>query len=391
MTSRVLGIVAEYNPLHNGHLYQLREAVKLSGAQVVVVVMSGNFVQRGEPAIFDKWQRAELALEHGIDLVVELPAKFAVQPAHVFASGAIQVLKALGCDTIAFGAEHPDLDFARLVASQPQGQSDQFKKFDATYATLFHDYLLAETGVSLKASNDILAFAYAMANQRLEQPMALLPIQRTSHNHQASEIQVNQSIASGSAIRQALENEDFEAVRVVVPAQTFKAVESFKNVSWADYWPYLKYQLVSTPLEPLQSLYQMTEGIEHRLKRSALHAKDFESFLRAVKTKRYTYARLQRLCVTVLWQLRAADLATKLDYIRILGFNQRGQSWLNKRKKQTEIPLITKVTQEWIDGPYRLDARAGDLRELISGLNQDVLRHPIVVNYQGNRLDMQND
>lgn len=373
-----LGIVAEYNPLHNGHLYQLAQAKRQAGADRVVVVMSGNFVQRGEPALLDKWQRASLALSLGVDLVVELPFLYTNQPAHLFARGAIQILSLMGCDVVAFGAEHPELDFAALSAYQSAHDQSHFKQFDENYPNLFHDYLLKQTGVSLKASNDILGFAYAAANQQLAQPMQLLPIQRQGSDHQAVALEVSDSVASGAAIREALAEGDRSQVEKVVPKATFEALEEGPTVSWADYWPYLRYRLLSTSLDQLQRVYQMTEGIEYRLQRVAQESTEFETFLRAAKTKRYTYARLQRLAVATLLQVPENAYPKQLDFVRVLGFNAVGQQLLNQVKKTTPVPIITKVTTDWIDGPYWMDDRAGQLREMVTGINQDRLRHPIV-------------
>ncbi|WP_282800991.1 nucleotidyltransferase [Secundilactobacillus kimchicus] len=375
---KVLGIVAEYNPLHNGHLYQLVEAKRQSQADCVIVVMSGNFMQRGEPAWLDKWQRTELALSAGIDLVVELPAKFAVQPAHLFAKGAIQILATLGCDVVAFGAEHPDLDFDQLVANQPIQESAHFKQFNETYPTLFHDYLLATTGINLEASNDILAFAYAAANQQLKRPMALLPIQRRGSDHRDSEVSANHSVASGSAIRKLLVNRDFDQIAAVVPETTLSTLKAAPAVTWTTYWPFLRYQLLSASLAQLETVYQMTEGIEYRLQRAAQQATDFANFLQLAKTKRYTYSRLQRLATNVLWQVHTDELPGILDYVRILGFNGAGQQLLNRLKKTAPLPLITKVTPEWVAGPYWLDYRVGRLRQMVTGVDQDLTRHPIV-------------
>ncbi|HBF74998.1 MAG TPA: nucleotidyltransferase, partial [Lactobacillus sp.] len=281
MMATVLGIVAEYNPFHNGHAYQLRQAKQQSQADVTVVVMSGNWMQRGEPALIDKWQRTRLALLGGVDLVIELPFQFAVQPAHLFAQGAIQLLSALGCTTLAFGAEHPDLDFETLVANQPTNASSHFKQFDETYPTLFNDYLQAQTGMNLRASNDILGFSYVAANRQLARPLEILPIQRRGSSHQEKQVDPEATVASGAAIRSAVQSGGWPSVARMVPAETLAALQKNQQVSWNDYWPYLRYQLLSTSLADLHEVYQMSEGIEYRLKQAALTSTNFDEFLRA--------------------------------------------------------------------------------------------------------------
>ncbi len=377
--ANVLGIVAEYNPFHNGHAYQLRQAKQQTHADVTVVAMSGNWVQRGEPALLDKWQRTKLALSGGADLVVELPFQFAVQPAHLFAQGAVQLLSELGCTSLAFGAEHPDLDFDTLVANQPTNASSHFKRFDETYPTLFNDYLQKQTGMDLRASNDILGFSYVAANHQLAHPMKMLPIQRRGSSHQDTQVGTKATVASGAAIRNAVQEGNWAAVDQLVPKDTATALREDQRTTWADYWPYLRFQLLSTAIDNLHEIYQMSEGIEYRLKQAALTSVSFDDFLRSAKTKRFTYARLQRLCVYVLLQIDQVELPTSLRYARVLGFNRRGQEHLNQVKKATELPLIARVTDDWINGPYRLDYQAGLMRQMLSGADQDRLQHPVIV------------
>ncbi|GAX07733.1 nucleotidyltransferase [Secundilactobacillus silagincola] len=375
----VLGIVAEYNPFHNGHAYQLRQAKQQSQADVTVVVMSGNWMQRGEPALIDKWQRTRLALLGGVDLVIELPFQFAVQPAHLFAQGAIQLLSALGCTTLAFGAEHPDLDFETLVANQPTNASSHFKQFDETYPTLFNDYLQAQTGMNLRASNDILGFSYVAANRQLERPLEILPIQRRGSSHQETQLDSEATVASGAAIRYAVQSGDWPSVARMVPAETLAALQKNQQVTWSDYWPYLRYQLLSTSLADLHEVYQMSEGIEYRLKQAALTSTNFDEFLRAAKTKRFTYARLQRLCVYILLQVNRVELPTEVRYAHVLGFDRLGQRYLNQVKKRSKLPLISRVTDDWINGPYRLDYQAGLMRQMLTKVDQDRLQHAVIV------------
>lgn len=374
----VLGIVAEYNPFHNGHVYQLQQAKQQAKADLTIIVMSGNWVQRGEPALLDKWQRTKLALSGGADLVVELPFQFAVEPAHLFAQGAVQLLSMLGCNRLAFGAEHPELDFEALVANQPTDASSHFKRFDETYPTLFNDYLQAQTGLNLRASNDILGFSYVAANQRLAQPLKMIPIQRRGSAHQDTGIERGTTIASGAAIRKAVKAGEWSVINQMVPADTARALRKEQLISWTDYWPYLRYQLLVSSLADLHDIYQMSEGIEYRLKQTALVSATFEDFLRAAKTKRFTYARLQRLCVYILLQVNRVALPTELRYARVLGFNSAGQQHLNRVKKASKLPLISRVTDDWINGPFRLDYQAGLMRQMLSGVDQDRLQHAVI-------------
>ncbi len=175
---KAVGLVAEYNPLHNGHLYHLKMAKQITKADVTVAVMSGNFTQRAEPTILDKWQRTKEALSVGVDLVVELPMQYAVQPAHLFASGALSLLDSLQIDDFVFGAEHPDWDFNSLVQAENKFESTDFSKYNATYATAFNNQLIEHTGISLTEPNDILAFGYTKAKLKSKLSVNLHPVKR---------------------------------------------------------------------------------------------------------------------------------------------------------------------------------------------------------------------
>lgn len=373
---QALGLVAEYNPFHNGHRYHLQEARRLTGAEVVVAVMSGNFTQRGEPTILDKWQRTQAALDNGVDLVVELPVFNAVQPAHRFAQGALRLLNDLQVVTVVFGAEHPQWDFEKLVAAEANFQASEFKDYHATYATQFNQQLTAQTGYSLTDPNDILAFAYFKARQLGHYSMDLLPIQRQGNDYHDQTI--NGKLASASAIRAAWS--DQQTIKTTVPATTLKELAQLKRVpSWDDLYPILRNQLIQTPIEWLQQIYQMGEGIEYRMKEAAQRALTFNEFIRLVKTKRYTYAYLSRLCLYVILNTTKAehDHHQQTPYHHILGFNQVGQAYLNQVKKRLAYPLIVKVNRDERDGRLNLDYRAGKLYQNFTPIEQDMKHAPI--------------
>lgn len=291
---QAVGLITEYNPLHNGHQYHLSTAKRLTGADCTVVVMSGNWLQRGEPAILDKWTRARLALTAGADLVIELPVFYATQPAHLFARGGVELLSALGCESLVFGAEHPELDFGHLTHALT-AQPDAFKHYNATFATQFNAALKAATGVTLTAANDMLGFCYYLANQQLGAPLKLVPIKRQAADHNSATIEQASPFASGTAIREAAFKQDWTAIRPVVPAATLTALETERRQSWADFWPYLQYQLLTVDVARSGQYDQMAEGLEYRMREMVQPATDFTDFLQRVKSKRYTYTRLQRV------------------------------------------------------------------------------------------------
>lgn len=375
---QAVGMVVEYNPFHNGHRYFLRQARQLTEADVTVAVMSGNFTQRGEPTIVDKWTRARAALESGVDLVVELPVFYAVQPAHRFAAGALAILNALQVHRVAFGAEHPDWDFPALVAAERQFNQAEFDQYNATYATQFNQQLRAQTGRELRDPNDILAFAYTKAVLSQHYPIQLTPIQRRGSDYHDQEI--HGQIASASAIRQAVATgADFTAT---VPAAMQAALAQVDRVpDWMALYPILRNQLIQPPLDYLAATYQMAEGLEHRMKEVAQRSLTFDDFIHGVKTKRYTYAHLLRMCLYTTLQLGEDEVAARAanPYIHILGFTRRGQEYLHQVKKTVPVPLFTKVSQGMRDGFYNLDYRAGKLYQNFTPVEQDLKHPPIMI------------
>lgn len=375
---QAVGIISEYNPFHNGHSYMLNQAKEVTGADVSVALMSGNWLQRGEPAAYDKWQRTKAALLGGVDLVIELPLFSAVQPSHLFAKGAVDLAAQMKCRWLAFGAEHPQMDYQQLIDHQPENP-ESFKKFDRPYASIFQDYLYDQTGIRLNQPNDILGFGYAKANFDAGKPLQLVPLQRVGSQHDDVQIDHQGAIASASAIRQAIHDDDSGDLERVVPESTLAMIHHDRMMTWDNFWPFLRFELVENPVEKLHQIYQMTEGIEYRLKRAAIKAESFAEFLHLVKTKRYTYTRIQRLCTYVLLHAVSNDMLQTDGYVRLLGFNSKGQHYLNQIKGDLAVPLITKVNDDVVADTIQMDFRGGMLTQMINGQSQDFYRHPIII------------
>lgn len=373
---KAVGLVAEYNPFHNGHLYHRQQAQRLTNADVVVAVMSGNFTQRGVPTIVDKWQRTREALRNGVDLVVELPVFYAVQPAHLFAAGALRLLAGLGVADVVFGAEHPDWDFRQMVAAEKSFQVNSFHHYNATFATQFNQELAKQTGHQLIAPNDILAFAYQKAKEEEHLPIALHTIARVGsayHDHH-----LNGQLASATAIREAVANGQVPVQ--AVPAQTAGDLQKVGAVpTWEQLYPLLRNQLIQAPVARLAEAYEVAEGLEYRMKDAAERSLDFTSFQQAVKSKRYTYARLLRAELYLLLQASTGEVesAMKRPYYHVLGFTEVGQRYLHQVKKNLPYPLIVKVDQDLKRGMMNLDYRAGKLYQVFTSQEQDLKRPPL--------------
>lgn len=374
---KAVGLVVEYNPFHNGHRYHLQQAKQATKADVVIAVMSGNFTQRGEPTILDKWTRAKCALENGVDLVIELPVASAVQPAHRFASGALELLNDLAVSNVVFGAEHPDWDFNTMVLAEQAFDQGAFHQFNNTYATQFNQQLEAVTGHALTDPNDILAFAYHRAKYEGGYSFNLHPIKRID-NHYADH-KLTGKISSAGAIRRAIQESG--DVTKTVPTQTAQALAMIEEVpSWERLYPLLANHLIQTPTEQLAKTYQVKEGLENRLKEAAQQNRTFDDFLRAAKTKRYTYGRLLRVALYLTLNMTDQDINAYHPYHRVLGFTKTGQEYLHQIKKKLNYPLVTKVNQRMKDQELALDYRVGKLYQFFGADEQDVTRGPIRIN-----------
>lgn len=348
---KACGIVVEYNPFHNGHIYHVQQARTQSKSDVVIAVMSGNFLQRGEPAVIDKWQRAEAALLNGVDLVVELPIEWALQPADYFAKGSIAILQALGCESLCFGTDYDSTfdyqSYGQQMLIEKETIDALFKKLEnqnQTYAEkmqLVMNQIFPEMGQQqANQPNHVLGLSYSQENATYERPMRLLPIKRLAQGYHSKSLE--QEIASATAIREGLLKH--AVIDHTVPQATLESLTHY-HVFWQDFWPLLKYQLLVRSLTDLKQIYQMSEGLEHRLKRSAQTANDFKQFIQQIKTKRYTQTRLQRLCCYVLLGITNENMQTAWEQpiIHVLGFTEQGKNYLNQVKESVNLPIVSKI------------------------------------------------
>ncbi|WP_225744341.1 nucleotidyltransferase [Marinilactibacillus sp. Marseille-P9653] len=390
---KACGIVAEYNPFHNGHLYQISEARKRSRSDVMIVVMSGNFLQRGEPALIDKWTRAEMALKHGADVVLELPVAYSVQPADIFAKGAVGILHAMKCSALSFGSESGNSDQFKLASKlmvDQAGRIDQLFKERAekgqSYASRMEQAIsesLPNFPIDLSLPNNQLGLAYGRENYKLGSPLQLEVIQRKQANYHEKTLQNGGMISSATAIRnQLLSSElDSDAVANFMPVVSMNLLRNQSLSSWVDFWIFLKYQILSSTVEELKQIYQMEEGLENLLKKSIQQSHSFEEFMMRIKHKRMTRTRLQRLCVYILLQIKKTDISgsSTVHATRVLGFSSVGQEYLNQVKKEAPLTLLTKIDKQ-SKKFWELDIKAGNLYELGNGANlgrQDFGRMPI--------------
>ncbi|WP_239617106.1 nucleotidyltransferase [Cohnella mopanensis] len=387
-----VGVIVEYNPLHNGHLYHLQQSKKITGSENVVAVMSGHFLQRGEPAMADKWARTEMALRAGCDLVLELPVAYSSQPAQWFAYGSVGILDATGVvDSICFGSESGELDSLRLMASLLTDEPAEFvsllngylkegmpypSAFTLAASTYLEQNGLAEHAYSLTQPNHTLGLHYLMALRKLNSNIAPYTLKREKSEYGQSDI-TDVRIASATALRKLLLGES-GALDLLADYVPFTTMEVLKReidagqapIHWEHFARPLFHELFRQDERQLSAYAEVTEGLEHRIRGvlAGLPEYSVAALLQALKTKRYTHTKLQRTLLRVLLghhkeQLTSQRLASGIEYIRVLGFNERGQRLLHAMRTKAKVPVVTSASKGI--SPYlALDARATGIYSL---------------------------
>lgn len=329
----VTGIVVEYNPFHNGHIKHIQLAKKITNCDVLVAVMSGNFVQRGEPAIFDKWTRTKVALENEVDLIIELPFPYVNQSASVFAKAAVDILNLAKCDYIVFGSELNDLaaleDFANVSINVDHLKE---KMSDGTSYPKAHSLLSREF-----YSNDILGLAYlkALKNTNLK-PIII------KRDNSSKDIKEDLKIESATKTR-----EKIKAGKDVSDTSLILNYADKNNAVYIEYFfKFIKTILLTQNSNDLKVNALFAEGIENNLKKQAALYYNYDDFISGAVSKRYTKARIQRTLVAMLSQVKQADLDNlpELNQLRALGFNQIGQDYI-RYLSQHKVNVVTKFNK----------------------------------------------
>lgn len=363
---KIQGIIAEYNPFHNGHKYHIETGKKISSSTHTIVVMSGNFVQRGEPAIFDKFIRAKMAIKEGADLVIELPTVFSLGSAEYFGHGAVSLLNSLGIvDVLSFGCEDDNMTPFEKIASILCNEPEQYKSILKSYLNkglsfpkarekaLSEFAFSGENVENLFKPNNILGIEYIKSLKKLKSSISINPVKRTGVSYYSSDIK--DGIASATKIRKLINDDNTELVRKAVPKEIFSLINQLienKEYSRLEDFEEIIYSnlLLSTP-EKLQSINDISEGIENRILGSIEPNINIDHYLDNISAKRYTRTRLQRILIKILLNLTddyykdSSGCHTSPLYARILAFNSKGREILGELKKSSQIPIITNMNK----------------------------------------------
>jgi len=350
---KILGIIAEYNPFHNGHIYQIEKAKEITKADFVIVVLSGSFTQRCEPSIFSKWARTNMALNCGVDLVIELPFPFSTASAEGFARGGVSLLTALRCvDYICFSSESGDIEqliYAKNAVISPLVDEKIMLhlKSGITYAVARQKAVKDVFGVKiskiLESPNNILAVEYLKALDYFSSKIKPFTIKRIGSGHN-QEGKVDNYSSASFIRKQLLSRKD--NCQNTMPLMVNKIIENEIDKGKIAQFNELERAIILSlrvmGVDKIKQTPQVNEGIQTRIYNACVKANNLEQLYELAKTKRYTMSRIRR---TVLWAfigIKKQHIFNRVPYIRVLGFNDNGRIILRKIKKNSKLPIITK-------------------------------------------------
>ena len=382
---KTLGIIAEYNPLHNGHLYQMEKCREMAQADNIVVIMSGNFTQRGEAAVLDKWIRSRLAVENGADLVLELPFAYAVNSAEYFARGGVRILDALGCVThLGFGAESDSLEQLQKIAKETADESPEFQALlqqylaeGVTYARAREkattELLGEDTAEHVQTPNNILAIEYLKQLHLCGSGIEPVMVTRKGAGYHAETPEGG--FASATAIRRTLAPEERKAF---VPENVDKALAAAP--SQENYFQLIQSRILSSTPEQLAEVFSMSEGLENRMLDQIRRSRTLDEFVDNVKSKRYPETRIRRILCQMLVGLKDFD---DEFYVRLLAASSRGTALLKQIKKNSAVQVITNINKvEQLPELIKYDILAGDIYNVVTGADlykkSDYVVHPFI-------------
>ena len=368
---KTAGIIAEYNPFHNGHKYHIEQTRRLTGAEGVVVAMSGNFVQRGEYAICDKWSRAKMALQNGADLVVELPVVYSCQSAEYFARGAVGILEELKCSVLSFGTETENIGKLTEIAEFLKKPSEEFTSKLAQSIQNGESYPKALSKAlgndEINTPNNVLAIEYI---KQLDK-MVPVGIKRKGSLHDekgsASDIRGN--------IRKGMD------VSGLMPENALDTLKHSPMPSREIYEKLILYKLRTSTAEYLKAIPDVSEGIENRIMQCAHKATSLDELYEGIKTKRYTMARIRRILNNALLNITKDDITKKAEYIRVLGMNKTGMQILSALRDETAVPIITKMADALCSPMLEADVRATNVYSLLTDTQSmaDYTTSPVIL------------
>lgn len=337
---KIIGVIAEYNPFHLGHRYQIEKIKELYPNSIIIAIISTNFTQRGDISLLNKWNKTTICLNEGIDLVIELPTLYATQSADIFAYGALSILNKFKIDTLVFGSETNDIDYfttlANIQINNPKYPElvKNYLSLGLNYPTAMSKALKELTNTKIDKPNDLLALSYIKEIIKNNYPITPISIKRTNDYHSNS-LQNNTNIINASLIREMfLNNQD---ISPYIPNNTKELLYQYLSLNKA--YTILKYNIINNE-NNLSTYLDIEEGLDKRILKYLDTSHTWIDLVNNLKTKRYTYNKINRTLLHLLLNIKKED-NTKEIYLRVLGFNNKGREYLKKLKKDTNLDIFT--------------------------------------------------
>ncbi len=325
----MVGIIAEYNPFHNGHLYHINKVKEMFPNENIVLVLVGNFLNRGDISIINKFDKTRIALQYGVDLVVELPFVFATQAADIYAYGAIKILDSLKCDYLVFGSETNDIELLTKIAKTQLDNDLNIKEYlnqGYNYPTSLSKAIKDITNIKIDTPNDLLGISYIKSIISLNSKIKPITIQRTNDYHS---LDIDNDIISASSIRNLLKEK--KDITRYIPHDVAKYINDIQ-----DYFNIIKHQII---IDDLTKYQDIDKSLNNSLKKHINDVNSVDELILEVKSKNITYNKIKRCLIHILCGYEKQEI--DITYIRILGFNSKGKQYLSKIKKEIQIPIIT--------------------------------------------------
>lgn len=382
--SGVLGIVSEYNPFHNGHILHLKKSLEMTKADFTIAIMSGNFTQRGDTSLIDKWAKTEMALKQGIDLVIELPTLYAISSAENFADGAVKILNSLGIiDYISFGSEIGEIkpldDVATVLSKEPKDFSEILKRqlrSGLSYPKAREIAIQMYFGTSpiyteaLQNPNNILGIEYLKALKRSKSNITPITIKRNYNSYNSND--VKNGVASATAIRTMIMQK--KNIHTVVPYETYEIIERLTEEgkivsSLKVFEKEIIYNLRKMTITEIANLADVTEGLENKIKQASNMTNDLDELIQKIKSKRYTETRIRRILLYSLLNITKKDMTISkkvTPYIRVLGFNKHGKRIISAiAENNPKIKIVVSV-KKFLDTNRDMNLQSMMMKDILA-------------------------
>ena len=329
-----VGIICEYNPFHNGHIYHLQKIKEMYPDSMIILVMSTSFTMRGEISILNKWDKTSIALSYGVDLVIELPTFYSTNSADTFASGAIKLLSYMNCDYLVFGSESSNINLLKELANIELDNKDydllvkEYMDKGNNYPTSMSKALKDICGKTINLPNDLLGLSYIKEIIKQKSNIEPISILRTNDYH----------TEGATSIRNNIENNI--DIKNLVPKETLNSIITTNTKN--NYFALLKYKILSD-MNNLNTYLDVDEGLDNLIRKNIIKVNSLDELIEKIKTKRYTYNRLNRMFIHILLNIKKNDVKKQkeINYIRILGFSKLGKKYLKEQREKINIPIIT--------------------------------------------------